>query len=136
MCPTKSGFPDAAKNILNALSSYEVLNYLETLTGINGLIPDPYFHGAGLQQTMNGGSLGIHIDFNKYEKLKLDRRLNVLIYLNKDWNEEWGGHLELWNNNITKCVKKTAPEFNRCVIFPHQIFLIMDFQTLFDALKE
>ena len=60
------------------------LLFLERLTGIEGLIPDPYFVGGGLHQIESGGKLDIHVDFNRLEKTNLDRRLNLLIYLNKD----------------------------------------------------
>ena len=76
---------------------FEMLLFLEALTGIEGLIPDPYFGGGGLHQIEPGGFLKIHADFNVHPKLKLDRRLNMLIYLNRDWREEYGGHLELWD---------------------------------------
>ena len=59
----------------------------------------------------------VHVDFNKHKKMHLDRRLNLLIYLNKDWQEEYGGHFELWNQEMTGCEKKVLPIFNRCVIF-------------------
>ena len=67
------------------------LQFLEHLTGIDGLIPDPYFSGGGLHETDRGGRLGVHTDFNLYAKLNLIRRINVLVFLNKDWNPEYGG---------------------------------------------
>ena len=91
--------------------------FLENLTGIEGLIPDPHFRGGGLHQVERGGYLDIHCDFNVYEKLNLDRRLNVLIYLNKDWKKEYGGDLELWDKNMTKAVARISPIFNRFVVF-------------------
>src|SRR6266436_1022806 len=70
---------------------------------LDGLIPDPYFGGGGLHQIEAGGFLKVHADFNVHPKLKLDRRLNMLVYLNKDWREEWGGHLELWSRDGAAC---------------------------------
>ena len=64
-----------------------------------------------------GGVLKVHTDFNRHPNLSLDRRINVLIYLNKNWKEEYGGHLELWDKDMTKCIKKIAPTFNTMVIF-------------------
>ena len=81
------------------MNSLRVLLFLEALTGIEGLIPDPYFGGGGPHQIQPGGFLKIHADFNVHPQLKLDRRLNMLIYLNKDWREEYGGHLELWDRD-------------------------------------
>jgi len=94
-----------------------MLQFLETLTGIKGIVPDPYFVGGGLHQIKPGGKLGVHADFNHHEKLNLDRRINVLIYLNKDWKEEYGGHFELWNKEMTAAEQKILPLFNRCAIF-------------------
>lgn len=103
--------------LLNALNSSSFITFLENLTGIEGLIPDPHLWGGGLHQIQRGGYLKVHADFNWYSKLRLDRRLNLLIYLNRDWKEEYGGHLELWNREMTKCEKKISPIFNRCVLF-------------------
>jgi 2-oxoglutarate-Fe(II)-dependent oxygenase superfamily protein len=94
-----------------------LVGFLEQLTGIEGLIPDPYFWGGGLHQITRGGYLKVHADFNRYSKLRLDRRLNLLLYLNRDWKEEYGGHLELWNEQMTTCERKILPIFNRCVVF-------------------
>lgn len=117
MRPDNGGLPEYLRQVLYALNSHEMINFLEELTGIVGLIPDPHFHGAGLQQTMTGGKLGVHIDFNKHKRLNLDRRLNVLIYFNKGWQEKWAGAIELWDSDMSRCVKKALPVFNRCVIF-------------------
>lgn len=103
--------------LLYQLNSSIFLSFLERLTGIDGIIPDPYFVGGGLHQIEKGGFLKVHIDFNKHSHMNLERRLNLLIYLNKNWQEEYGGHFELWNREMTKCEKKVLPIFNRCVIF-------------------
>ncbi|HEX7150429.1 MAG TPA: 2OG-Fe(II) oxygenase [Thermoanaerobaculia bacterium] len=105
------------RQFLEALNGFETLLWLERLTGIEGLIPDPYFGGGGLHQIEPGGYLKVHADFNVHPKLKLDRRLNMLIYLNKDWREEYGGALELWNADLTECGARILPAFNRTVIF-------------------
>lgn len=96
------------------------LTYLEELTGIKGLLPDPYFTGGGMHQILSGGILDIHTDFNFYSRLKLYRRLNVLVYLTKQWAPEFGGELELWQaapKDGGACVTRVAPEFNRAVVF-------------------
>ena len=87
------------------------------MTGIQSLIPDPSFQGGGLHQIVPGGKLGIHADFNKHSRFGLDRRLNLLLYLNKNWREEYGGHLELWDRDMTHCEAKVAPIFNRVMVF-------------------
>lgn len=109
--------PAGDRDVLFFLNSRPMLQFLEILTGIEGVIPDPYFVGGGLHQIKPGGKLGVHADFNKHKKLKLDRRINVLVYLNKDWKEEYGGHFELWNRDMTAAEAKILPVFNRCAIF-------------------
>ena len=105
------------RRFLDVMNGFEVLLFLEQLSGIEGLIPDPYFGGGGLHQIERGGFLKIHADFNVHPKLHLDRRLNMLTYLNKGWREEWGGHLELWDAGMQECRAKIAPLFNRTVVF-------------------
>lgn len=108
---------DDARRLLYQLNSATFMKFLEALTGIDGLIPDPYFAGGGLHQIERGGYLKIHADFNRHPKFGLERRLNLLLYLNDDWKEEYGGHLELWNRDMTQSVRRILPIFNRCVIF-------------------
>jgi 2-oxoglutarate-Fe(II)-dependent oxygenase superfamily protein len=112
-----SRITDRTRHFLDAMNGFEMLLFLEEMTGIEGLIPDPYFGGGGLHQIESGGFLKIHADFNVHPKLKLDRRANMLVYLNRDWREEWGGHLELWNDTMTECRKRILPSFNRTVVF-------------------
>lgn len=104
-------------NIVFVFNSYPIIHFLETLTGIDGLVGDPHYHGGGIHQILPGGFLKVHADFNYLEKLKLYRKINLLLYLNKDWKDSYGGHIELWNRDMTRCVQKVAPTFNRCVIF-------------------
>jgi Rps23 Pro-64 3,4-dihydroxylase Tpa1-like proline 4-hydroxylase len=112
-----SEISERIQRFLWLMNSWPMLQFLETLTGIDGLIPDPYFGGGGLHQIEPGGFLKIHADFNVHPKLRLDRRLNMLIYLNRDWKEEYGGHLELWDGSMSRCVKSILPVFNRTVVF-------------------
>jgi len=102
--------------ILYQFNSAPFLRFLEMLTGIDDLLPDPYFFGGGLHLIMRGGKLGVHADFSRHAYLPLERRLNVLIYLNKDWQEDYGGHLEFWNEDMTQCVQRILPVYNRMVI--------------------
>jgi hypothetical protein len=110
-------FGDYTRSVLAHLNGAGCLRFLEALTGIGGLIPDPYFEGGGLHQIERGGYLKIHADFNKQARLNLDRRINLIVYLNKDWREEYNGHLELWDRTMSHCVRKVLPVYNRCVIF-------------------
>ena len=113
----KSHLPSVIRQFLYKLNSFEMLQLLEDVTGIEGLIPDPYFGGGGIHQIVQGGFLKVHADFNWHPKLKLDRRLNMLVYLNDGWDEAWGGALELWDRDMTAARVKIAPDFNRTVIF-------------------
>ena len=99
------------------LNSITFLEFLSKVTGISNLIPDPGFEGGGLHQIVRGGKLGVHADFNKHRDFALDRRLNVILYLNKDWREDYGGHLQLWNREVTRCEAKVLPICNRMLIF-------------------
>jgi len=111
-------FPEKINFFLNILNSYKFLNFLQQLTGIKEtLMPDPYFWGGGLHQMKKGGFLKVHSDFNYHPLSKLDRRINILIYLNKEWKNEYGGHLELWDKNMENCGKKISPTFNKMVVF-------------------
>ena len=112
-----SSISDTVRRFLDAMNGFEMLLFLEALTGIEGLIPDPYFGGGGLHQIEPGGFLKVHADFNVHPKLKIDRRLNMLIYLNENWREEYGGHLELWDTDMKSCRKRILPTFNRTVVF-------------------
>jgi hypothetical protein len=98
-------------------NSAPLLQFLEGLTGIAGLIPDPYFNGAGFHEIAKGGLLGVHADFRIHEKLHLQRRINLLLYLNPVWDKSWGGKLELWDRGMKAAVRSIEPLFNRCVIF-------------------
>jgi len=110
-------FGEYTRSVLAHLNGLGCLRFLEGLTGIEGLIPDPDFEGGGLHQIRSGGYLKIHADFNRHSRLTLDRRINLILYLNKDWREEYHGQLELWDRSMTRAVKKILPVYNRCVIF-------------------
>lgn len=103
--------------LMQEMNGARFLGFLQRLTGISNLIPDPSYRGAGLHQTVTGGFLKVHVDFNTHHTTGLDRRCNCLIYLNEDWQEEWGGDLEIWNQDVSERMAKVAPIANRCVIF-------------------
>lgn len=109
--------PQIARSVCAELNSGYVLDWLENLTAVKGLVADTRLIGGGLHQIQQGGKLGVHIDFNIEQRTGLARKLNLLLYLNQDWKAEYGGDLELWDADKTACVKKLAPVFNRCVIF-------------------
>ena len=108
---------DDLRRIFYSFNSKPFIKLIENITGINGLIPDPYFLGAGIHEIKQGGHLSVHADFNHHKLMNLERRINVLIYLNKDWKNEYGGGLELWDTNMAILAHDIVPLFNRCVIF-------------------
>ena len=110
-------FPLIFRSIFREFNSRQFILFLETLTGIENLIPDPYFLGGGIHLAKKGGFLKIHTDFNWHHKLQLHRRVNVLFYLSKNWKKDFGGYLELWNKNKSKKIIEFEPKFNSCVIF-------------------
>jgi hypothetical protein len=111
------GMGPVTRHLLAEFNGQVFVDFLERLTGITGLIPDPHYEGGGLHQIRRDGFLKVHADFNRHNRLPLDRRINVLLYLNHDWPEAFGGHLELWNRTMTRCEQRILPVFNRMVVF-------------------
>ena len=110
--------PEKIRSLILFLNSSVFLEYVRKITGIKEtLIPDPYFYGGGLHQIYKDGYLKVHSDFYLHPKMKLDRRLNILIYLNQNWKEEYGGALELWDEDLQSCKKKIYPNLNNVCIF-------------------
>jgi hypothetical protein len=114
---SKSKFGPYTRMFLHRLGEPDFLEALEKVTGIEGILPDPYLHGGGIHQTGTGGRLAVHADFNRHVKLALDRRINILLYLNRNWTEANGGWLELWDKDMQTCVQRVLPVFNRMAIF-------------------
>jgi hypothetical protein len=105
------------RNLFYNFNSLPFIRLIERVTGIKGLIPDPYFVGGGFHETRTGGHLSMHADFNHHKLLDLERRVNVLIYLNEDWKDGYGGELELWDEAMKECRQKVVPVAGRCVMF-------------------
>lgn len=110
-------FPGAVKRLADELSSQAFLDRLSYVTGIPKLVWDSELEGGGMHQTSSSGRLDVHVDFNYIRERDLHRRLNILVYLNPEWSESWGGNIELWDRNVRRCEHSFAPTFNRCVIF-------------------
>jgi len=110
--------PSDTRAIMQSLNSDAFLKFLEEVTGITDLIPDRKIETGGLLLSERGGFLNIHADFTTHPiHSNWRRRINVLVYLNENWQEEYGGHLEFWSKDMKKCERKILPIFNRCVIF-------------------
>ena len=98
--------------------SPEFVAYLEKLTGIDHLIPDYTMDGGGLHQTLRDGHLNVHADFTTHHTHETwARRVNILLYLNEEWHDDWGGKLELWDKDMTACQARVTPAGNRMLVF-------------------
>ena len=109
-----------AHNLIGDLHSKYFVNWLERVTGIDGLIPDPWLIGASYMRCYRGDSLQVHSDFNWNEKLKLHRKLTLVIYLNPEWEESWNGDIQLWDKDRKECVTKYYPSNGNMVIWQHE----------------
>ena len=112
-----SRFSVPAARLHEALASPEWLELLSGVTGIENLHADPELKGGGLHLVGPGGGLGVHADFNFLEKRRWFRRLNILVYLTPDWDEEWGGDFELWDPEVRELREVIPPRFNCCMVF-------------------
>jgi len=115
----KNKFDDSPflQQVFDELNSDRFRALLEEITGIEPLLGDDKLFGGGLHQSIKGAFLDVHVDFNYHNESNLHRRMNVLVYMNKDWKESYNGYLELWDMNEKKQLEYVAPVFNRCVIF-------------------
>lgn len=122
---TLTASPSAASRAMGSTTRYFLLDlcssrfclFLESLTGIDGLIPDPHVDDGGVHEMSRGSFLKLHAGVNWHRKLGLERRLNMLIYLNPHWDERWGGQLELWDSDMQNQFVKVPPVFNKTIIF-------------------
>lgn len=113
-------FPPLTYSTIEQFNTQQFVNYLENLTGIVGLQPDPGLHGAGWHIHGSGGKLNVHLDYSLHPKLELQRKLNMIYYATEDWDARWGGNLEFWSgdsNTADRCVTTIDCKFNRAVIF-------------------
>ncbi|MDP4263023.1 MAG: 2OG-Fe(II) oxygenase [Bacteroidota bacterium] len=108
---------DSFEQLHKELSSPAFITWLQAITGIDFLETINDRLGYGLHQGANHSFLDIHIDYNLHPIKKLHRKLNLIIFFNKQWEQGWGGHLELWDAEVKNCIQSIAPVFNRCVLF-------------------
>lgn len=109
--------PDELKNYFYYLSSSKIISLFSEMTNIPDLEYDEYLHGAGLHAHPKYGRLNIHLDYEKHPQSGKERRINVILFLSKNWQESWNGANELWNGDVTKCIQKTDIQFNRAIVF-------------------
>ena len=112
-----SRMPKTIKEIITFFYSDKFIKILEKKFNLENVEPDWKLHGGGMSQSFNGGYLKVHSDFLYKRKSKQRRVLNLLLYLNSNWQKEWGGALELWDKKMNFCEKKIEPQINNCVIF-------------------
>ena len=122
----KATIPDIRKispfyaAVYDYIASQEFLDFVAEATGIPDLVHDEQMFGGGTHENLEGQDLDPHVDFNFIEDRKLHRRLNLLLYLNKEWEVTWGGCLEIHSNPRKpkeNQIQVIAPMFNRAVIF-------------------
>jgi Rps23 Pro-64 3,4-dihydroxylase Tpa1-like proline 4-hydroxylase len=112
-----SKFPTPILRLHEALASQEWLDLMSHVMSIPKLLADPELVGGGIHETGPRGHLDVHVDFNYIKERDLHRRINILVYFNKDWKKEWGGNIELWDTDVKVCHHSFEPRFNRCVVF-------------------
>ncbi|MDB4915869.1 MAG: putative proline hydroxylase [Gemmatimonadetes bacterium] len=115
-------FPAATYSLLAHLNSATFIRRVECATGHTGLIADSGLHGGGWHMHARGGKLNVHLDYALHPKLRLERRLNLIVYLTEGWRPEWGGGLGLWTHDETANAPATLAAtidclFNRAVLF-------------------
>jgi Rps23 Pro-64 3,4-dihydroxylase Tpa1-like proline 4-hydroxylase len=110
-------FASPIRRLSDAVASPEFRAALTEITGIESLLDDPDLEGGGIHVTGPRGRLDVHVDFNYVEAKKWHRRLNFLLYLNPVWQEEWGGHVELWSQGVRQLHHSFRPILNRVVVF-------------------
>lgn len=120
-CNDWNKFPSTTYRVFSYLNSAEFVSKLSLI--VDGkLYSDPGLHGGGWHMHGRGGKLNVHLDYDIHPKLNLQRRLNLIVYMSKEWDSSWGGGLELWDhdsetNQPKSCVAKIENKFNRAVLF-------------------
>ena len=115
-------FPPTTYSVFSDLNSPEFVKYLSQISNIDPLYSDNGLNGGGWHMLNNGGKLNPHLDYSMHPKLPLQRKINLIVYLNKNWKEDWGGELGLWssteNGTKPKKIEKIVPPlFNRAIFF-------------------
>lgn len=109
--------PLEIKKLFYYLSTTKIINKIREITDINNLNYDSFLHGAGIHAHPRNGRLNLHLDYEKHPILDAQRRINIILYMSKDWKDEWNGQTELWNNDLSQCIVKSSVKFNTALIF-------------------
>lgn len=117
-----NNFPPTTYKVFNDLNSPLFLDFLSSVSGISPLYADNGLNGGGWHILKNGGKLNPHLDYSMHPKIPYQRKINLIVYLNQNWKEEWGGELGLWssteNGKKPKQIETTVvPAFNRAIFF-------------------
>jgi len=116
--PKRELFPPTLGAVTDELNSPEFVAWVSELTGIPNLMADPMLEGGGLHQSGPGGYLNVHTDFSMHHfHTHWHRRVNLILYLNPGWKEQWGGSIELWERKMARCGAKYPPLLNHALIF-------------------
>ncbi|HJP99547.1 MAG TPA: 2OG-Fe(II) oxygenase [Rhodanobacteraceae bacterium] len=109
--------PERTREFIDYLNSPSFLRVLTQISGIENLHPDPELRGGGIHAIGRGGYLKIHTDFNWHGGLSMHRRLNLLVYLNENWQSDWNGAVELWSADAGERIFSLAPEIGNALLF-------------------
>jgi len=106
------------RSVAEVFASDRFRDFLERISGFDGLHADTSLDGGGVHRCYRGGFLNIHADFTAHHSVaNWRRRVNLLLYLNPTWDPSWGGDLELWDRDMQRCVASVAPIGNRILLF-------------------
>ena len=120
--------PAATRRVFELINGGRFLKIVSKLTGIEGLISDPYYDGGGMNIIENKGTLAVHVDGTTQHRMQVCRRINAILFLNDYWDKSWNGYHEQWeylDKTLSpfdeaqrwKCVRKILPKKNRLLIF-------------------
>ena len=117
--PTSPTLGPASQLYFDTIHSGWFTEWLSAVTQVPYLLPDPKLHGGGAHESRRGATFAVHRDFKLHRCLGLHNEMVLITYLNKGWQPEWGGMLELWSAQRGQCVTKVAPEFGHTLLMPH-----------------
>lgn len=105
--------------LVHEMHSSKFIRWLEELTGVEKLIPDPHLIGAGYMKSFAGDSLKVHTDFNWVEETHLHRAVSIIVYFNKDWQESWGGCLNFYDFKNETLLSSIKPDWGNMLVWTY-----------------